>query len=820
MSLIRTFVIGSILFLAPSVARAVQLTVDVSGSGTGTILSTPAGINCGSDCTQDYPSGTVVTLTPVPDAEFTFAGWQGVDCPTPAPCTFTMQFPGTVVAVFDAENEFPNTTGTPTTPPDATTTPSSAGAPDLTGTVTKTTVRVKPSGHKLMVKPAICNEGNGEAEAFEVKLYLSNDASWDDSDEQLDSFTIESLAPSACLQTDPAPKFKTKRLSSLDGRFALVVIDPGSAVAGELNTTNNVLSEALEGPFLSSGKRIPGQFLTIADDSIAAGSTIEVTFSGANGYVVNTTTSLTTSGQAKVAVPPFLDPITNTFVAGTVSVEISGSNGRAQLKIKELPEVDGTPGAVTREVIGFMRANLDGAQANIESVSSQSGEDFSEWLDMIVKISIAAQAIDSDLANQQLNVATDTESTVLDREELILIDRLMAAYILGMDEELQIQTPQSTVAKLSVMQSGQRALTTGTVLFDNIANALQRLKKTSIAKVKLVSSFVSVTGGVLTFASAVTPGAQGFVPLLGVTSVLSSVTFVIGSTAVSVTLDTATNLVKIFDHKLTNEEVELVDVSANAVDEIKGGLISVGLSITGAFKWAGATIVSVISLADDTHSGVQAARVLNQCDETNNCPSPTTTDNSDSASGSDATADSDTAPDSDTTPTTTDVFDVTVSVPGFSVDFSPSGVIGGEGDLFVGAETVPNVPSINAAAKPNGGTGAEFLLMQFDPRQISGPGTYTFSTIIDVFFNQAGAVGLVFSTLDITDVSDNPVSLLSTGGTMTLTVYKPGSGGRLAGSFTATVEGQQVTKLPEGDEDPTIVTLTGTITASFDAPIE
>ena len=55
---------------------------------------------------------------------------------------------------------------------------------------------------------------------------------------------------------------------------------------------------------------------------------------------------------------------------------------------------------------------------------------------------------------------------------------------------------------------------------------------------------------------------------------------------------------------------------------------------------------------------------------------------------------------------------------------------------------------------------------------------------------------------------------------MTLTVYTPGSGGRLAGSFTATIEGQQVTKLPDGDEDPTIVTLTGTITASFDAPIE
>jgi hypothetical protein len=57
------------------------LTVATSGVGSGTVTSTPSGIDCGADCTQDYDYGTVVTLTATPDADSTFAGWSGdADC--------------------------------------------------------------------------------------------------------------------------------------------------------------------------------------------------------------------------------------------------------------------------------------------------------------------------------------------------------------------------------------------------------------------------------------------------------------------------------------------------------------------------------------------------------------------------------------------------------------------------------------------------------------------------------------------------------------------------------------------------------------------
>ncbi len=57
------------------------LTITSAGTGSGTISSSPAGIDCGGDCLQDYPDGEVVTLTATPDTGSTFTGWSGeADC--------------------------------------------------------------------------------------------------------------------------------------------------------------------------------------------------------------------------------------------------------------------------------------------------------------------------------------------------------------------------------------------------------------------------------------------------------------------------------------------------------------------------------------------------------------------------------------------------------------------------------------------------------------------------------------------------------------------------------------------------------------------
>ncbi|MBK8509997.1 MAG: hypothetical protein IPL51_15570 [Candidatus Competibacteraceae bacterium] len=73
----------------------------VAKAGSGTVSSSPAGINCGADCSESYAGGTSVTLTAVPAAGSTFAGWSG-DCTGASTCQVTVSSAKNVVAIFTA----------------------------------------------------------------------------------------------------------------------------------------------------------------------------------------------------------------------------------------------------------------------------------------------------------------------------------------------------------------------------------------------------------------------------------------------------------------------------------------------------------------------------------------------------------------------------------------------------------------------------------------------------------------------------------------------------------------------------------------------
>jgi hypothetical protein len=101
-----------------------SLSVAKSGSGSGTVTSTPAGINCGSDCSQNYTDGTSVTLTATPAAGSRFSGWSGACSGSTASCTISMSGSRAVTATFalvtvTSPTEPPPTGGSPTgsTPP-------------------------------------------------------------------------------------------------------------------------------------------------------------------------------------------------------------------------------------------------------------------------------------------------------------------------------------------------------------------------------------------------------------------------------------------------------------------------------------------------------------------------------------------------------------------------------------------------------------------------------------------------------------------------------------------------------------------------------
>lgn len=85
------------------VDAAVVLEVHKVGTGKGSIISTPAGINCTSSCVLDFlyvPAPTTVTLTVVPEPGSRFVRWIGTSCAS-ATCQIPLPSNQKVTAIID-----------------------------------------------------------------------------------------------------------------------------------------------------------------------------------------------------------------------------------------------------------------------------------------------------------------------------------------------------------------------------------------------------------------------------------------------------------------------------------------------------------------------------------------------------------------------------------------------------------------------------------------------------------------------------------------------------------------------------------------------
>jgi hypothetical protein len=81
------------------------LNVMVGGSGTGSVTSSPAGINCGTACTMSYVDGALVELTATAGGGgSSFLGWSGA-CAGTATCKVTMTSNKEVGALFGVPGE-------------------------------------------------------------------------------------------------------------------------------------------------------------------------------------------------------------------------------------------------------------------------------------------------------------------------------------------------------------------------------------------------------------------------------------------------------------------------------------------------------------------------------------------------------------------------------------------------------------------------------------------------------------------------------------------------------------------------------------------
>lgn len=123
-----------------SVPTTYALTVSKGGTGSGTVTSNPSGVNCGSDCSENYTNDTSVTLSATPAGGSTFSGWSGA-CSGSGSCVVTMSTVKNVTATFNTTGPAPDTTA-PTAPTNLAATVVSASQIDLSWTASTDAVGV------------------------------------------------------------------------------------------------------------------------------------------------------------------------------------------------------------------------------------------------------------------------------------------------------------------------------------------------------------------------------------------------------------------------------------------------------------------------------------------------------------------------------------------------------------------------------------------------------------------------------------------------------------------------------------------------------
>jgi hypothetical protein len=91
---------------ASSFSTTGTLSINMTGTGSGRVVSTPAGIDCHTGttgtCAADFGTGAVITLTATADAgtSSAFGGWSGGGCVGRTDCTLNMNTAATVAAAF------------------------------------------------------------------------------------------------------------------------------------------------------------------------------------------------------------------------------------------------------------------------------------------------------------------------------------------------------------------------------------------------------------------------------------------------------------------------------------------------------------------------------------------------------------------------------------------------------------------------------------------------------------------------------------------------------------------------------------------------
>jgi len=154
----------------------------------------------------------------------------------------------------------------------------------------------------------------------------------------------------------------------------------------------------------------------------------------------------------------------------------------------------------------------------------------------------------------------------------------------------------------------------------------------------------------------------------------------------------------------------------------------------------------------------------------------------------------------------TDFFSASINVPGYSLAFNPTQL---KTDFVYWQPnwTDPVVTLLRITASEGTADVDETVSLSLDPRQISGPGTYSVGYYYDEMVDGLFQASLSYRTPDILTAGGTPLGFGTDSGTLSLTSYGETAGDRIAGTFSATIS--------YWGDGPTIA---GTISGSFDVP--
>jgi len=250
------------------------LTVTKTGSGSGTVTSTPSGIACGATCSSAFSEGSLVTLSAAPGANSVFTGWGGdADC---SDGSVTMTAARNCTATF-------------------------ALMPDLFVS-SLTAPAAATAGSVISVTETTKNQG-GAATGSTTRYYLSTNSTWDAADTPLGSRTVDLLAGGA---SSSATILLTIPANTAAGNLFLIARADADGQLTESNETNNTKAASIHiGP--------PDLVVSSLGAPATAGAGLTVT-------VTDTTHNQSGTGPAAASITRFYLSTDSTWDAGDAAL--------------------------------------------------------------------------------------------------------------------------------------------------------------------------------------------------------------------------------------------------------------------------------------------------------------------------------------------------------------------------------------------------------------------------------------------------------------------------------------------------------------------